>query len=56
MGYEIEIVWAPVMDDDPTPFYANARCRATGRIVKQGPDEATEDEARESLRAMMEGK
>ncbi len=55
MDYEIEIVNAPIDEGDPTPFYANARCRRTGRIVRQGPDAETEELAREELREIMEG-
>ncbi len=54
--YEIEVIWVPVTDDDPTPFYAVARSRETGCIVRMGPDAETEDRARDALREIMEEK
>ncbi len=54
--YEIEIVNAPIDEGDPTPFYAVARSRETGCIVRMGPDAETEDRAREALREIMEEK
>ncbi len=56
MEYEIEAVHRPNYDGDPWPWYAVATDKRSGRQLRVGPDAATEDEAREGLRALMEGK